>query len=467
MARLTRDLLAGGAILVLILVGCGPTAQVITTPTPVGSAGPGATVVPSKGEHTSSPIGPGTPGPGTPGPGTPAPPGTIAPGQTPGETSDLGSPPPSGALWQPLTDFPAGSALEVRAVAATADGFVAVGYEPMPTETSYGRRQGIVWRSADGITWQQTVEPAFQLVTPEDVTVFGDSLYVLGRLSACPDITDDTCVEVPEAGYSVWRSTSGGPWERLAQQPSMQAGLVDGLLAGHDHLAAFGSSGPNDETTTAWFSADGATWTETTDIPEMAPIGAMAEGPAGFVAFGTQFVPDLGDVQLRVALSTDYSHFALAPAPSLQGMSIVDVTLGSNGMAAVGYGDVGETGEAAIALWSADGSSWTQAADTDGSFGIGALTRVHALPSGGFVGLGFTPEAGDSGRLTGQSWFSADGQSWRSLDPIGGSFDLLESSALGASGLVVFAVAQDNLDGENIVSTISAWFAPADKLAGL
>ena len=419
------------------------------------------TPAPSKGEQTSSPTGPVSTGPrGT------LPPGQT-PGQTPGRTPDLGSPPPGGALWQPLSDFPWGSALEVRAAAATPDGFVAVGYGPMPGETSFGRRQGIVWRSADGLTWQQTVEPAFQLVTPEDITAFGDSLFVLGRISACPDITDETCVEVPEAGYAVWRSTSGGPWERLAQQPSMQAGLVDDLLAGHDHLAAFGSAGANDETTTAWFSTDGATWTETTDIPEMAPISAVAEGPAGFVAFGTQLIPDMQDVQLRVAVSADYSHFAPAPAPTLQGMSITDVSAGDNGMAAVGYGDVGESGQASVALWSADGASWTQAADTDGSLASGAMERVHSLPGGRFVALGFTPETGDLGRLTGQSWFSADGQSWRSLEPMGGSFDLIETSALGVSGLVVFAVAQDNIDEENIASTISGWFAPADRLAAL
>ncbi len=451
-------------ILMLTIGACGPTAQVITTPTPAGG-GPDVAAAPSKGEQSSAPTQPGPTRPGQ----------TLAPGQTPTElpgqtaapTPGLGSPPPGGTLWQPLSDFPYGSALEVRAATATADGFVAVGYEPMPGESSFGRRQGIVWRSADGISWQQTIEPAFQLVTPEDIATFGDSLFVLGRISACPDITDETCAEVPEAGYAIWRSTTGGSWERLAQQPSMQAGLVDGLVAGHDHLAAFGSAGPNDETTTAWFSTDGVTWTETTDIPEMAPISAVAEGRAGFVAFGTQLVPALADVQLRVAVSTDYSHFAPASGPTLQGISITDVSAGEAGIAAVGYGDVGEAGQASIALWSVDGVLWTQSADADGSLAMGGMERVHALPTGGFVALGFTLETGDLGRLTGQSWVSSDGQSWRSLEPLGGSFDLIETSVLGASGLVVFAVAQDSIDDENIASTISVWFAPADRLAAL
>jgi hypothetical protein len=465
--RLSRGLLPGAVILGFVIGGCGPTANVTTTPTPSAMATPQLTASESP---TTSQVPTSTPAQGSPTPAgsvSPLPTGTTTGNPLATETPPAPPTPVAGAVWRQVEGFPSGLAIEVRSVVATASGFVAVGYEPMPGEGAFGRHQGLVWRSVDGLSWDVTPDPAFQLVIPEKIVVLGESLFVLGKLSNCPDIIDDECVDVPEAGWAIWRSTNGAAWERLPQLPSMQAGIVDDLVAGNDRLAAFGAVGEDDSISTVWFSTDGATWIETADLAGLDPISAMAAAPTGFSAFGTQFMPDLEESEVRAALTTDYSHLVAAAAPAYHdGITIEDVTSGSGGMVAVGYGTP-DSGLVSVALYSSDGAAWTEATSAKGSLAGGGMTDVHALTDGRYVALGYAPETDEFGRLQGQSWFSPDGQSWRALEPMGGLFDQLETSALGATGLVVFTVVQDELDEENVTSTISLWFAPADQLAAL
>ena len=107
--------------LAIAITGCGPTATVLTTPTPAptGLAGSSEQPVP-------------TTGPGS----------TIDIDATPGPLSS--STPFIGETWQPLADFPVGDAYEVTSVAPLgAGGFVAVGFGPMPGEGFFGRRRGM------------------------------------------------------------------------------------------------------------------------------------------------------------------------------------------------------------------------------------------------------------------------------------------------------------------------------------
>lgn len=467
MGRLRRGLLPGAVILAFVIGGCGPTANVNSTdtPSPIETEQPTASQSPSTGLQPT----------GSPAQGSPNPTGSESPLPT-GSATDIPlaterpsatATPPTGTLWRQVEGFPSGSAVEVRSVVATASGFVAVGYEPMPGEGAFGRHQGLVWRSADGLAWYDTAETTFQFVTPEKIVALGDALYVLGKQSNC-DIIDDQCVEPPEAGWALWRSTNGTPWERLPQLPSMQAGIVDDLLAGHDRLAAFGSVGEDDSIGSAWFSTDGANWTETSDLGDLDWITAMAAAPTGFSAFGTQFMPDLEEDEVRAALTTDYTHFAAAPAPAYGGgITIGDITLGSNGMVAVGYGAPDGGVATSVALYSVDGAAWTEVTDVDGSLTRGSMSIVHGLDTGGYVALGDAPETDEFGRLLGQSWFSGDGQAWHSIGTFGTPFDQLETSAIGAPGLVAFTVVQDELNEENVTSTISVWFVPVDQLAAL
>ncbi len=327
-------------------------------------------------------------------------PATIAPSGS-ASTSDPGVPTslPSGdptTVFRALPDFPAANAFEVTGVTASANGgFLAVGFGAQPGQDYFGLRQGIVWRSPDGITWQQTVEPQFANVSPLMVATMGSSDFVVGLLRTCPDFSEETCTEPPEAGNGIWRSTSGGAWERLPITPSMQTALsLDEIVVGPDRMAIAGTSGDESEAATLWTSPDGTTWTESTDLAGLDPIDTLAAGPPGFVAFGTVLADNEDFVTVHGATSPDGLHFNPVTVPAPINAAIVSSVAGATGMSAVGYGDNEEFELSATALFSADGLAWIVAADTDGSFANSGMLEVLEVPTG-YVALGFTPSADD------------------------------------------------------------------------
>lgn len=401
-----------------------------------------------------------TPAPPTPMPGTPGASQPSSPGVPPATS---GASP--GQAFVPLTDFPVGAAFEVTAVAATPEGFVAVGFGGLAGEDYYGRRQGMVWRSPDGVSWTLSVDPALEFVSPLRVVSLDDSVYLFGQVSSCPRIIDDVCDETPDAGNAVWRSTAGGPWERLPQLSQMQLGLLDDVVAGQGRLAAFGSAGNELETTTLWLSSDGASWIETTSLGGLDPVSAMAIGAQQYVAFGTRYVTEIEDIQLTAAYSSDGLQFTPAQVPSLTGAAVEGAVAGPGGFVGVGYSASEATELTAFAVRSADGVTWTAGASSDGSFAGSGLLEVHGLPGGGYVGVGFTPRDDDFTIQDGHAWLSADGLTWGRHASLGASFTQFGGSAMGSSGLVVFTAQQDELDDESVSSIISGWFAPTSALA--
>ena len=332
----------------------------------------------------------------------------------------------------------------------------------MPGEDFFGRRQGLVWRSDDGRTWQSTVDPAFQLVTPEEVVALGDSVFVFGTIEVCDLSLGDECVEPPESGWAVWRSTASGPWERLPQLAQMQTGTVDGVVAANGLLVAYGWT-DDEAQSIVWTSADGTTWASTTDLADMDPVTAMAGSPTGLVAFGNRFASELGDLELVAAASTDGAHFARVNAPALPAATVQSMVAGPSGLVAVGDADDVDLRLTGIALYSADGLGWTQTSAADGTFAGSAITAVVAVPEG-YVAIGVVPVPDDFGISTGVSWISRDGQSWQTLAPLGDTFSLLEASAAGATGIVAFTLTEEESDDETVINSISAWFTPIEVL---
>jgi len=342
------------------------------------------------------------------------------------------------------------------------DGFTATGFQQMPGEGFFGRRQGVLWHSPDGRSWQHEVDPVFQFVTLEEIVTLGGTTFVFGTLETCGLSFDDECIEPPEAGWGLWRSIDAGAWERLPLPASMQTGSVDGAIAGSGNLVAFGLSG-DDGRQVVWTSADGASWAQTTDLAGMDPVTAMAAGPTGLVAFGNPFSSDLGDLELVAALSTDGAHFVRVNAPPLAATTMQSVAAGGAGVVAVGDGEDVDLNFTGVALHSADGSTWTQANSVDGSFSEHALTEVHSVPAG-YVAVGIKPVPDDFGIVTGASWFSADGLSYRSLAPIADRFSQLTASAAGTRGLIGFTVTEEEPDEDTVISTVAAFFAPIEAL---
>jgi hypothetical protein len=393
---------------------------------------------------------------------------TLAP-QNPGDVSGpvaiqsivpagSGTPPPGG-IAQRLTGFQQGNAYEVTDVAATPNGMIAVGFTGTG-QGYYGLRQGVVWRSADGLTWEQTTDPAFVDVSPANVVPIGDSVYLFGDYETCSEEADE-CSADDNSGTVVFKSTNGGAWEQLAQTQDITLSSFDGVSAWDNTLVAWGTGNDDNASTTVWTSTDGLTWTATTDLAGLDPVDTVAGGGQGLIAFGEKYDDTIEDSQLVAATSTDGIHFAPVTVPPVTGGSIVDAATGPGGFAGVGYAESDDFSSLAMTVASADGSTWTQTNAPDNSFDNAILNDIHTTPSG-YVAVGSTLDDEDMTYQTGRLWASADGKTWRSLGTFGGAFSQYGASAMAPGGLVVFTEDEQdsNDEGTDVNSTLYGWYIP-------
>lgn len=448
--RITSTRPARALLIAFLLAGCGPTAQALrptlapgseSTAEPQASPGQGPILLPGGGESTVAPA--------------------------PPEASPVGgsATPQPGGIAQVMAGFDAANAFEVDD--ATWDGtkYVAVGFGPMPDQSYFGTRQGVVWTSGDGVTWQAAPDAAFQNVSLTNVVPLGSNLYVFGDFSTCAQDLETECTDDPNAGTVVLRSANGGQWERLAEPAEITHATFDGVGTNGDTLVAWGSASDENETTTLWTSADGSMWTATTDLAGLDTVDTAGPGPSGLVAFGTQYVEELEDTKLVASSASDGTHFASANVPAMTTASLVNEIAGPGGAAAVGYAESDTSAAIGLAMFSSDGTNWTAASASDDSFRDGVLVDVHSSSSA-YVAVGGTLDEDDPTLETGRVWVSADGRSWHSPGSFGGPFTQYGASALGPAGLVVFT--EDQNDAENdidITSTINAWLVPATALA--
>ncbi|MEO8626217.1 MAG: hypothetical protein ABI452_05905, partial [Candidatus Limnocylindrales bacterium] len=176
----------------LFAVACGSTAQVITTPTPRPTPTRAPTDLQTPGPTSQltaalspTPAGSPTPSPlGTPAP-TPTDVGNATPPASPAPPTPSSGPSdgPGNGLFGPfakLDSFPANGAFEVTDVNVTPSGLIAVGFGGINGADYYGLRQGIVWTSADGSNWVESVDPSLVNVTPIRVVSKGSDLYLAG-----------------------------------------------------------------------------------------------------------------------------------------------------------------------------------------------------------------------------------------------------------------------------------------------
>jgi hypothetical protein len=61
-------------------------------------------------------------------------------------------------------------------------------------------------------------------------------------------------------------------------------------------------------------------------------------------------------------------------------------------------------------------------------------------------------------------WLSADGSDWVLSARLEGGFTTLEATALGATGVVIFASEQIDLPDDDLGSVVHAWFAPLSSI---
>ena len=117
-----------------------------------------------------------------------------------------------------------------------------------------------VWRSADGIDWEQMTDAApWEPRAGAAAVVLGDRLFLLGGEDGF------TCTPLPDcdAPYfnDVWSTTDGADWELVTESAgwSPRPGHVCELVG---EIICFGGFGLITNPTDMWSSADGAAWTE-------------------------------------------------------------------------------------------------------------------------------------------------------------------------------------------------------------
>ena len=307
-----------------------------------------------------------------------------------------------------MTSFPQGNAYEIDGVAATANGFVAVGYQ-YTGQGGTGPSQGLVWTSADGMTWQLNADPAFLEVSPNGVVAMGSDVYLFGDFSLCDYITDENqdCTEDPNAGTVIFKSSNGGAWQQLAQTQDILKAEFDGITTWNSTLVSWGYDAANGDPT----PMDEHRWTDLDahEQPERLRFDRCRRGRWSGRCRPGRSLPR--GHRRRAADRQDFDRWAYVHgrnAAARYRSRVVGIVAGPGGMAAVGSGVSDEQPSVGFALYSPDGVTWSEANASDNSFDNGVINEIHSNGSG-YVAVGSTVGE-DFTMQTGRVWVSADGQ---------------------------------------------------------
>jgi hypothetical protein len=260
----------------------------------------------------------------------------------------------------------------VAAIAATDEGFLAVGSsllaEPTSAECDDGKTNGRVWSSRDGDRWLDHADDSLANVRPQSIVQSGDYHFLFGT---------EICWsgEVSQRA-GAWRSRDGVSWEEMAQSEVFNLGNIpmivdlDGTLIG---LGIFQEPPPSGEgdwsmETRVWSSTDGATWDHVATLDGIMP-GALAAQSGVLIALS---LPADKPGQMVVLRSSDGGHvWEEQTLPDGLPQSFFSL-VGAHGRF-VAAGDE-------VALVSTDGRSWTSS--TSDPALLSGATALFALPDG-------------------------------------------------------------------------------------
>lgn len=360
-----------------------------------------------------------------------APAGASAPDE-PGSTAATLGDSWADAAVPVVTDRPVG---QIEAVTARGTGFVAVGRGCTGDTPTC---EGVVWTSMDGSTWER-VPASDALDTGSLIQTSGPEVGMFDVTAGTPGIVAIGYAARPDMRATVWFSPDGVAWERITLGPTARVGAVtwDGtsfVLVGEDRvdaptsLADFATAKAR---AAVWTSPDGRTWArvahtpaletgafiDTMEDPASGGMADVAAGPVGLVAVGSTCRPLPAGCEPAAWISPDGMTWVRADGmPKISGSlsSVAPVPAPGSGFVAVGAQTCGSSPDAvpggcpAVALFSADGRTWSQQPFDQ----AGELTAV--VPMGGrlFASASGGPET---------AWTSADGTSWTPANVAGGS----------------------------------------------
>jgi hypothetical protein len=165
-----------------------------------------------------------------------------------------------------------------------------------------------VWRSTDGVTWEQlTADAPWEGRAGLSAAVLGDDIYVFGGSK-----NDDTAIigpSGPQREYfnDVWRSSDGVEWEQVTEEAPWEPRAGAATVVQGDRLFLLGGEygftcDPLPDCTPpyfndVWSTTDGATWELVTDAAGWSPRPGHACEPMGdqivcFGGFGLQVNPN-------------------------------------------------------------------------------------------------------------------------------------------------------------------------------
>lgn len=403
----------------------------------------------SSGTSTPTPevLGPPLPDTGSGAPGTPA----------------VSVPPDS--RWQLLSPFPAQNAFEIVSAITTQAGFVATGAAPAPGEGFYGRSQGVVWTSADGLTWQASGNSGLLYGEPLYLAALGTDLFILGDYEPC-SVDDQSCSQLANSGNALWRSSAGGGWEMLPLPAGIQGAYLNGMVAGHGQLLLYGTADDDAGTPTVWRSSDGTNWSSYVAPAGFDDVTAMAATATGFILFGPTYDPVADSYGMAALASTDGASFSPLQLPDLSAMpdaEIDSVTAKGSSLVAVGYNSDQSGNDQALVLFSPDGTSWSVAHALDGSFAGCDLANAAAIANG-YLAFGYLYPSADSDNTIPQAWFSADGLSWRVLDPVPGTYIDVPTFGASSHAAIAFTAIENDISDTDVQVMIYPWYASFDRL---
>jgi hypothetical protein len=287
-----------------------------------------------------------------------------------------------------------GGMASVRDVAEGGPGFVAVGY----ILEAIGPR-ATAWSSSDADSWALARDfPGGDASVAWSVATRGPLAVAVGSVAGAP---------------AAWHSPDGRAWTRSAASTATSAhGELRAVVTTKAGFLAVGSdtSDPLVPHAIFWTSADGHSWRQGPDDPEVA--GERAEGVAALgdsvVAVGTRSAGGVatGAVAWR---ATEDGSWQRSAAPDLDGGQMHAVAASPTGFLAVGT-DV--AGHRAMVWSSPDGLAWTRAPDATAldNYGLQIEMRDVVRLEDRDIAVGHLVMG--TQYPTGLVWQSTDGVTW-------------------------------------------------------
>lgn len=182
-----------------------------------------------------------------------------------------------------------------------------------------------VWRSTDGVTWEQLTDAApWAPRAGGAVAVKDGELYLLGGEAGFLCSPQPDCV--PPYFNDVWKTADGETWEQVtaaagwSPRPGHQCETLG------DRIVCFGGFGQPENPVDMWASADGATWEQLPQAPWDAPGPESVRydfdsttapvGPDGSTAIvtvgGDRETFDFGDPENYLRVDDDVWRFTVS-----------------------------------------------------------------------------------------------------------------------------------------------------------